>query len=155
MKKYLLILFTCFLFGIGTYAQGPAPKDHKDWEKVMAEIQNYKHEFLSKELELTKEQQRDFFPVYDKMDEELRQLGDETRRMEHKVRKSKEASDTEIEAAAAAVYSLKQREGLVEMKYYDSIKSILTPKQMLELKGAERKFTQKLMQHHQANKKKK
>ncbi len=46
------------------------------------------------------------------------------------------------------VYSQKQREGNLEMEYYEKFKSILTPRQLMGLRGAEKIFTQKLVRHH-------
>ena len=52
------------------------------------------------------------------------------------------------ESAASAVYSQKEREGKVEMEYYDKFKGILTPRQLLGLKSAEKRFTQQLVRYH-------
>lgn len=82
------------------------------------------------------------------MDDQLQQIGAETRDLERNVLENVEASDTEVEAAAAAIYSQKQREGKVEAEYYEQFKEILSPRQLLKLKSAERKFTQQLVRQH-------
>ncbi len=47
---------------LSVFAQAPGPKDI-DRDRFLSEIRNYKHEVLVKSLELTKEQQREFFPI--------------------------------------------------------------------------------------------
>lgn len=124
------------------------PKEDSGRDRIFTEIRAYKHDVLIKTLDLTKEQQREFFPVYDELDDKLIQINTETRDLERRVAADADASDTEIEAAAQAVYSQKEREGKVEKEYYDKFKDILTPRQLLNLKNAEKLFTQQLVRHH-------
>ena len=128
------------------YAQ--QTKEDVERDRVFTEIRAYKHDVLVKSLDLTKEQQREFFPVYDELDDKLMEINHETRDLERRVAADANASDTEIEAAASAVYSQKEREGKVEMEYYDKFKGILTPRQLLGLKSAEKRFTQQLVRYH-------
>ena len=114
----------------------------------MEQLRPYQHEFLTKELKLSRDQAREFFAVYDKMDEELQQIADETRELERQALENADASDTELEAASQAVFAQKQKEGKIEMEYYEKFKEILTPRQLLQLKGAERQFTQRLLRQH-------
>ena len=122
--------------------------DKPDRDRIMSELKPYKHDFLTKDLKLDKEQAQKFLPIYDEMDEQLMKINDETRSLERNVMDNKDASDTEIEAAARAVFQQKQREAEVELAYYDKFKEILTPRQLLRLKGAERRFNQFLVRHH-------
>lgn len=117
-------------------------------ERYINEIRAYKHNYIAKELELSKEQQKEFFTVYDEMEDELMKINDETRELERKTEADKDASDTELEAAATAIFSQKQKEGEIEMSYFDKFKKILNNRQLLRLKNTERKFTQQLVRHH-------
>ena len=119
-----------------------------DRSRWLSEIREYKHEFLAKDLELTREQQRDFFPLYDSMEDEVERINTETRALETKVSESKEASDLEIENASRTIFEQKRAEGQIEMTYFDKFKEILSPRQLLRLKNAERRFTQQLVKHH-------
>ena len=141
-----LSLTLLMLFTSGAAAQQPLNEAERD--RVFSEIRAYKHKLIAKELDLDTEQEKLFFPVYDKMDDQLQQIGAETRDLERNVLENVEASDTEVEAAAAAIYSQKQREGKVEAEYYEQFKEILSPRQLLKLKSAERKFTQQLVRQH-------
>ncbi len=91
---------------LSVFAQAPGPKDI-DRDRFLSEIRNYKHEVLVKSLELTKEQQREFFPIYDELDNRLQEINTETRELEKRVAVDQTATDTEIEAAASMVYSQK------------------------------------------------
>ena len=139
----LALILAC---SVGASAQ--SERENAGRDRIMAELKPYKHDFLIKDLKLSKEQSKEFFPVYDQMDEELMKINEETRELERKTEDNAEASDTEVEAAARATFEQKQREGEVEMKYYDQFKEILTPRQLLRLKGAERRYTQWLVRHH-------
>jgi len=127
-------------------ADPQSEKGRKEWFR---EFRQYKHEFMIKELNLSKEQQEQFFPLYDEMDKSIHQLNRQTRALEKKIDTSKEpVNDLEYEKAAEALYELKGKEAETEMSYFAKFKTILTPKQMYELKKAERKFTQELMMQH-------
>lgn len=132
-----------------TMAQNrPQQLNSGDRERALTEMRAYKHDALAKELALSKEQQRDFFPIYDEMDSRLQQINNETRELERKVMAADDASDTEIEAAAVEIYAQKQKEGKIEMEYFEKFKDVLTPRQLLKLKTAEKRFTQTLVRHH-------
>lgn len=149
MLKYLSIttLFLLSLFcTVVSAAQGPAnPAERQRW---ISEIRSYKHEFISKELNLTREQENAFFPIYDEMEEQIEKLNNETRELERRVSEDENASDLELQNAARTIFELKRAEGQIEMTYFDKFSEILTPRQLVQLKPAERKFTQQLINSH-------
>ena len=145
MKQSAIIAFILVLFtSASSFAQNNV--DRKKWLK---EIQEYKHEFLIKELDLTKEQQEKFLPMYDEMDCKIRQVNDQARDYQRKVRHMKDkASELEYEKAAEAQFEVKAKEGEIEKSYFSKFKTVLTPKQLFRLKHAEWKFTKELMKQH-------
>lgn len=145
MKQSAIIAFILILFtSASSFAQNNV--DRKKWLK---EIQEYKHEFLIKELDLTKEQQEKFLPMYDEMDCKIRQVNDQARDYQRKVRQMKDkASELEYEKAAEAQFEVKAKEGEIEKSYFSKFKTVLTPKQLFRLKHAEWKFTKELMKQH-------
>ena len=151
MKRISAILLSvlCALSAFNSAAQRQGkPLTDEDRQRIRSEIRSYKHEFLARELEMSREQQREFFPVYDEMDGAVDRINFETRELERKVSQKADASEVEIEAAARAVFSQKSAEGEVEKQYFDRFRQILSGKQLLRLRKAERKFTQRLMRHH-------
>ncbi len=149
MKHKLTLLTLLFISILGSapaYAQKQlSDTDRQRW---LSELRTYKHEYLTKELSLTKEQQRDFFPLYDKMEDEVERINTETRQLETTASDKTDASELELENAARTVFEQKRAEGQVEMTYFEKFKEILSPRQLLRLKNAERKFTQQLVKHH-------
>lgn len=145
MKQSAIIAFILVLFtSASSFAQNNV--DRKKWLK---EIQEYKHEFLIKELDLTKEQQEKFLPMYDEMDCKIRQVNDQARDYQRKIRQMKDkASELEYEKAAEAQFEVKAKEGEIEKSYFSKFKTVLTPKQLFRLKHAEWKFTKELMKQH-------
>lgn len=84
-----------------------ATDDRAKWFK---ELRQYKHEFLAKELGLTKDQQSKFFPIYSEMTKKIMRLNDDTRTMEGRIDRSKtEVSDLEYEKGAEALFELKAK----------------------------------------------
>lgn len=122
--------------------------ENDDRDKIMAQLRPYKHNFIAKDLKLSKEQQREFIPLYDSMDEELQKVNDETRKLERSVTEKKDATETELNAASRAIFEQKSKEAEIELAYYEKFKDVLTPEQLLKLKGSERRFTKWIMKHH-------
>lgn len=143
----ILVAVICICFSASAVS-AQAPLSENERTRWLSEIREYKHEFLAKDLELTREQQREFFPLYDSMEDEVERINAETRALETKVNDDKNASDIEIENASRTIFEQKRAEGQVEMTYFDKFKEILSPRQLLRLKNAERRFTQQLVKHH-------
>ena len=151
-RIFTLVLVILSVLPFSSFAQQSRP-DETDRQKWINEVRNFKHEFLIRELDLTKTQQKEFFEAYDEMEDRLNQLNSNTRRLEQSTLSNPEASDVEIEATTQAVYEMKDKEYKIETEFLEEFKKILTPRQLLQLKSAERKFTQQLMNHHRRLKK--
>ncbi|MCM1076827.1 MAG: hypothetical protein NC411_05660 [Bacteroides sp.] len=155
MKKFalsLILILTAVILPIGSQAQQrPSDREREVW---MKEMQQYKNDFIAKKLALTEEQKDKFLPLYNSMDEYIRKVQDEAEKLYRQTaKKGGNATDLEYEKAAEAFYELKGRENEIEMKYFKDYKEILTPKQLFQLKDAERDFTRQLMRQHRHNKK--
>ena len=84
MKRFLLLflLLTCVFSSVDIFARG---QEDVDKVKFIKEFREYKHRFLAKQLELSKEQENSFFEVYDKMEAETDKMASETRDLERKI----------------------------------------------------------------------
>lgn len=142
-----ILLFSCSLACAQKNAERK-PISDEERAQWLGELREYKHEYLARELNLTQQQQESFFPVYDEMDDALNKIAADTRALEDKVAADADASDIEIEAASRALFEQRSREGEVDKEYFDKLKEILTPRQLLMLKNSERKFTQQLVRRH-------
>ena len=106
-RFFLIALAAMLLFGAGKVL---AQSENKGRDRILAELKPYKHDFLIKELKLSKEQAGEFLTVYDAMDEELQSISDETREIERTAMDNASATDAEIEMASYAVFMQKQKE---------------------------------------------
>lgn len=126
----------------------------EDREKWFKEVREKKHMFLAKELNLSAEQQKEFFENYDRMEDETRKLQRETRQLERRTyEQGDKTTDLEYQKATEALYEEKVKEAQIEAKYREKFQTILSPEQLFKLKGAERKFTRQLMEQHRKLKK--
>lgn len=143
-RKLLFLLIAAIAAVMPAAAQSKA--DREAW---MKEMTRYKHEFLTRELKLTEQQQKQFFALYDAMEAETRKLVDNTRRMEKSVlEKGDKATDLEREKAAEALFEMKGKESQIEMRYFPKFKEVLNPAQLLKLKQAERHFNRQIIKDH-------
>lgn len=142
-RIYLIILFIATVASSALAQPRPTPENRERWK---SELRNYKHDFMARELDLSRDQQSKFFPLYDQMEDSIEQIYADTRELEKRI--GDDASDIQTEAAARALFEQKSREGQLELEYFDSFKTILTPRQLLKLKSAERQFMRRLMHHN-------
>ncbi len=142
-RIYLIILFIATVASSALAQPRPTPENRERWK---SELRNYKHDFMARELDLSRDQQSKFFPLYDQMEDSIEQINTDTRELEKRI--GDDASDIQTEAAARALFEQKSREGQLELEYFDSFKTILTPRQLLKLKSAERQFMRRLMHHN-------
>lgn len=150
MNRFFIICCLVFIQSVinSSYAQSNQQADEADRLRWIREVRNYKHDFLARELELTEQQQKQFYTDYDAMEDRILEVNNSTRDLEQKVLDNPKASEVEQEAAARAIFELKSEEGKIELEYFEKFKETLAPAQLLRLKNAERRFTQQLMQHH-------
>ena len=117
-------------------------------QEFYKELRDYKHRFLARELDLSREQQQKFFSVYDKMEAETNKLNSDTREMERRVLDEPDGvTDLEYDNAINTLFDLKIREGEIEKDYMEKFRDILTRRQLFMLKSAERNFSRDLMMH--------
>jgi len=154
MKIKIPLITLLMIFATTAETVGQKKRDNRQqWVK---EMQQFKHDFLVQELDLTKDQQAKFFPLYDAMDREMMQIFNQTRQMEKSVEeKGDKATDLENEKAAEALFEIKSREGAIDKAYYSKFKTVLTKRQLFKLKGAERKFRRSMVKEHHKMKQKK
>ncbi len=147
MKTLYTFLFIALL-GLSCGKAVAQQVSEGDRTRYVTEIRNYKHKHIAKELDLTKEQQAKFFPFYDRMEDSIMVIGDKARTLEQVLDPQFEATDQELEAVAETLFNQKLDEGRLEAEYYNQFKQILTPRQLIALKVAERSFNQRLMRQH-------
>lgn len=145
MKKYLLILMMIFGCCVTVFAQNQDRQTKKDMGKELLE---FKLKFLAQEINLKEKQQQKFFDLYTRMWEEKHSVFKEAVALKKKVKDNKNATDADYEAANAAMVKAREMDAAIEKKYDEQFATILTSKQIYQMKNAEEKFRQKLHEMH-------
>lgn len=153
MKKIIFTLVIIICAAASAAAQRQArtevtPEQRTEW---MQQYRDFKHKYLVRMLNLTDEQQEKFFAIYDQMDDELAAISQETRELEQKyLAEGAEYSDEEYTEAAQQLFLMKSKEAKIEADYFDRLKEVLTPRQLVLLKSVERDFAKRLQrQRHE------
>lgn len=156
MKLLRLLLIPAMAFAIisaslPAKAEEPAPPSPRD--RWMQEYRQYKHDFLIKEIGLTQEQQDEFFPLYDEMQQSIININREAKEAEDAMTSRTDIpTDEEYTAVAKLLSEAKGKEAIVEIDYFEKFSKILTPKQLFELKRAEDRFSRSMLMHHKRQK---
>lgn len=139
MKKYLLLLFACFLFIPSLFAQ-----EHKDRAKMREDLQKFKIDYLAKEMELSEKEKSDFDVIYREYDNERRKAGSEAWKYERELSKKKDATEADYKKLGELQLTARNKDNEIVKKYDEKFASILTAKQIYTLHKAEEKFFEKM-----------
>ena len=142
LKRILLSVIAL----VALTAVSPAQGDRSQW---MNELRQYKRTYFTKELDLTREQQNKFFPLYEEMTRQTTQIDDDVRMMERRIAEADDATDLEYEKATEAIYDGKVRQAEIEKSYVEKFKDVLSHRQLFLLNSVERKFQRDIIRQHQ------
>ncbi|MET4142533.1 hypothetical protein [Pedobacter sp. UYP1] len=120
------------------------------------EIEVYKNTYLKEKLELTPEEAKIFWPIYNSMQSEQSELRQERRKNMISFRKSTEIenlSDTEVESLINNELNFKQKDLNIDRKYYNKLKSSLPIKTVGKYYRAEQTFKRELLSRYREGKK--
>jgi Spy/CpxP family protein refolding chaperone len=147
MRTFTLIsiLWLTLLTSLPSFAAGQATGEREQW---MTQMRQYKRTYFTKELELSRDQQNKFYPLYEEMEDQINKINDDARSMEKRVGEMTNPSDLEYEKATEAVYDSAVRCAQLERDYMDKFQNILSRKQLFKLKSVERKFSREVMKQH-------
>ena len=121
---------------------GPPPVS----EEKREEIEAMKVGFLTRKLELTPDEAKKFWPVYNQYQAELGKLRDSRRNERMMVKNEMDSlSEKEIEKIVDGEISFRQSELDVMKKYNSQFKSVLPMKKVAKLYRAEEDFKRELL----------
>lgn len=143
IRKSTIIAFliAAILMPLSITAQSSAAQRAR-W---MEQIRKTKFEFFTKEVNLSKDQQTQLFPLYEEMEKAIYKMNSEAEALMKKTAANANATDTEYEATATAAAKTTLRQGEIELEYFNKFSKFLSKKQLFLLKQAEDKFTQYLL----------
>ncbi len=141
MKK-IKLLFTalfCLILSIGVSQPGP-PQDKKE------QIEAMKVAFITRKLELTPEEAKVFWPIYDQHQNEIQTLRDNRRKAERQARETIDTmSEKDIENVVDGEIVFRQAELDILKKYNPQYKKVLPMKKVAKLYKAEEDFKRELL----------
>lgn len=147
MRRILLFMILTVVTALPA-AVSAQQKDGSERAQWMNEMRQYKRSYFVKELGLSREQQNKFFQLYEEMEDKTMKIEDEARTMERRITDTPDATDTEYEKGAEALYDARVESAQTEKEYMEKFKTILTKKQLFKLKGVERQFARDMMKQH-------
>ncbi|NRF39809.1 hypothetical protein [Pedobacter foliorum] len=146
--KNLTIIALLFIFPILAMAQRP---DNKKRE----EIESYKIAYLTQKLELSTEEAKIFWPIYNDYQKELSELRKERGQKMISFKKMPEIdemSDSEVQALIVNDFDFKQKDLNLDKKYYAKLKSSLPIKVIGKYYRAQETFKRELLSRYRNNK---
>lgn len=146
MKKYLLFL----LFAVLTIPYIAA--QDKDKAKMMEELQQFKIDYLAKEMQLSEKEKAEFVPLYKEYDNERRQAGAEAWKFERELKKKKDPSEADYKKLADLQQKAREKDNEIVKKFDTRLESFLSAKQIYTMHQGEVKFFDKMKEmrkkHH-------
>jgi len=139
-----LIVALLMAFPVLVLAQRPDDKKRE-------EIESYKIAYLKQKLELSAEEAKIFWPIYNDYQKEQSELRKERAQKMISFRKMPEIdelSDSEVQTLIVNDFSFKQRELNLEKKYYAKLKSNLPIKVIGKYYRAQETFKRELLSRY-------
>lgn len=134
-----------FLFPFFTVAQRPSER--------INEIESYKIAYLTQKLDLSPDEAKVFWPIYNDWQREQTNLRKERAQMIsfRKITEIEELSDTEVQALILNDFSYRQRELNLDKKYYYRLSSNLPIKIVGKFYRAQEAFKRELLAKYRGN----
>lgn len=154
MKKLSLIILL-LLFSIPyTIAQEDIPAlpktNPEKREKMMREVQDFKMKYMAQEMELSELQKKQFFEVYEEMQESKKECYKEAVVMDHRLKEEKNPTEEDYQQVRNAFNQANANWAEIEKQYDDKFSEFLSQKQIYKMREAENSFRAKFeeMKHN-------
>jgi hypothetical protein len=144
--KYILMLAVLFVFSFDSIAQRKSGRGE--------EIEAYKIGFLTQKLDLSPQEAKIFWPIYNNWQKEQAEFRKERGQKMISFRKIDEIeqlSDSEVQNLIINDFSFKQRELDLEKKYYNKLKSSLPIKTVGKFYRAQEAFKRELLTRYRGS----
>ena len=143
MKKIYILAFVFLFFVKLGFAQ----------EKRREEIESFRIAYFTRQLNLTSEEAKKFWPVYNEMQAEIQKLQKERRNRHRDLRDNQDnISDAELEKSINEEMASRQKELDIEKKYHERFKQILSMKKLAIFYRAQEGFKRELIRKLQDQK---
>ncbi|WP_437369153.1 hypothetical protein [Maribacter litoralis] len=142
MNRHVLIIFL-FVSTI-SFAQR-----NQDWEK----INTLKVAFITEKLSLSSKKAQDFWPVYNKYQEDRNKLRKKNHdQIRGKIKDADGLTEKEAENLLALHIKIEEEEEALDTKFLKDVSKVITAKKTLLLLRSEEEFKRQLMKQYRQNK---
>ncbi|MDE7109960.1 MAG: hypothetical protein K2O49_08365 [Muribaculaceae bacterium] len=154
-----LLLISLFSLLLGVFSVSADGKKGKTREQVFKEIQEFKMNYLAKEMDLKEDQRQKFFDLYEEMTRKRKECMKNARHLERRLKKLENPTEADYQAATEAMTKARAEDASIEKTYSEKFSTFLTQKQIFKMKEGEEAFRKKMEEmrrkHHKEKKEKK
>jgi len=137
MKKLILVTLTMIFFAGWSHAQQPGKK------KFEEKLNSMRIAFITQKLDLSADEAKAFWPIYDAYTAERRSLRKDKRDAQSRTPKSITADEAEEMIEGSFENDAKEIE--LRKKYYDQLKAVIPVEKVAKLAKVEREFRKKIL----------
>ncbi|WP_411767053.1 hypothetical protein [Winogradskyella sp. A3E31] len=132
----LLIAIASFTFGFSQDRQGMRDK-----------IKAQKIAFITDKLELTVEESKEFWPIYNRFEETTNNIKrNDLKPIKKKMKSSEELSNAEADALLNQFIEAENEMHTAKVKMMNDLKKVISSEKIIRLKAAEDEFNRKLLE---------
>jgi len=140
MKKLMTIILILSTIGM---VSAQDKKTNRETKKEELEAQ--KVAFITTKLELTTDESKAFWPVYDEKEKEVKEVRKKIRESMKEGKDMDDQSDEEVKKMMEEIITLKKQELDIEEKYNKKFQEVIPVKKVAKLYMAERKFNEEVL----------
>lgn len=139
IMKQLILLLSLLTIWVGSAWAQPGNNENQ--------IGPYRIAFMTRALELTSEEAKEFWPVYEAFKEEQTALNQEKKGMERQMKQEMlQGNEDKIESIADDFVEISRRQYEVQESYHAKFKEILPIRKVVLLYKAEQDFNRRLLE---------
>lgn len=113
-----------------------------DAQNRIERLKAYKSAFFTEELELTIEESRAFWPIYDEFEREKEELKNQYNRRNGSL---EDLTDDELEAFILQQFDYEEKELALKKKYFQAFKAALPIQKIARINRVERQFKKRVL----------
>lgn len=143
VSKFLAVVTLVLLATGSSFAQQKDKLSPEQREK----IEQLKKDFITKELELTEEQEKKFWPIYDNMSADIRKVKKSEKEAMKDLKTNFESlSDKDVESKMATIFAAQEKEIAIKREYNQKFSALIGAKKAAKLLSLEQRFKRELLQ---------
>jgi len=132
--KLKMIITTALVIGLVTFSFAQKGKEEQKAKRIA---------FITSRLELTPDESKAFWPIFEQRNDEIRETIKPLRKANRKGKKHvEEMSDDEVKSLLENIFKIRQLELDIQKKYHNKLLKVLPPRKLAKLYHIEKRFKQ-------------